>query len=75
MDREEYYVVPKSNIENYASERAEVVKLLTRFLDKLDSDWWAEADQMAETTPYEIEIPVGLIWDINEMKKRLENDL
>lgn len=37
--------------------------------DSADSDWWAEREQLDKTTPYELEIQTGLLWEIDELLK------
>lgn len=46
-------------------ERDEYRRLLIKLMSYLDSDWWTEVDMMDKTTPYEFEVPVGLLWDID----------
>ena len=41
-------------------------------INRVDGDYWAEAEDMTKTTPYECEIPVGLIWDIAAFLKEFE---
>ena len=44
--------------------------LLQKVLDSADDDWWAERDDMTRSTPFDVTLTAGLLWDIDEILKR-----